>query len=245
MALTTVSEKKPLTSHQWDQINELLSRVDRAVAILRGNQEMGMKVPDIGVLGANRVRASKDESEPTVEVYFHIDHGRVWKMTVLLPEVKLVRYGSPSVTKLRSDPIIDKLPFRETLSMAASPEQFDVELESVEDIPKSNVPGRLISGDRRRRHRDEIPRLQEAHQLVDKWLSWLEDYLRAHMEGSSLITTTGVTGCDGTLYVKSRRGRSLKAIRPDGTVLQIGEALHDPGGEDEEAIRDKVEELTD
>ncbi|WP_146032032.1 hypothetical protein [Salinibacter ruber] len=237
-----MSNQKPLTDHQWNQINSLLDQVDRVAAILQGNREMGIDVPDLDVLGSTQVWAEKQEPDPTVETYFRLKNGQAQEMTVLLPGKKLVRYGSPSVGKLRDLSIYDKLPFGSNRAMEAGPDQFDIETRLVDNVPKAEVPRRLRGNDRTR-HRDEIQSLRKAHRLVNQWMSWLGAYLRA-LESSTSINTTGVSGRDEALYVMGQ-GRSLKAIRPGGTVLQIGEALYDPESEEERAIRDRVEELAE
>lgn len=235
----------PLTNFHWKQINRLFREVDRAAAVLQGNREMGMDVPDVEVLGATRIRAGQEESEPIIEAYFQVRRGKAWKLTLLQPGKKIAQYSSTAVNELRAEyrGSFDKYPFGPTKSLRASPTSHGIEADFVDEVPKSDVPRRLQGTDSIR-HPDEIQQLRKAQQLTAQWMSWLRQYLDALIEGDSLLFAVGVSGEDGALYVNGS-GRAVKGIRPDGTVLPIGEALHEPKNEEEEAIRDRIEEATD
>lgn len=230
----------PLTNFHWRQINRLLREVDRAAAVLEGNRKMEMDVPEVGVLGGTRIRAGQEESKPVIEAYFQVQMGRAWDLTLLQPGRKLVQYNSSAVSQLRREveTSMDRFPFGPTKSLRASPYSFGIEANFVDEVPKSKVPRRLKGTDSTR-HRDEIQQIRKTQQLTDQWLSWLRQYLQALIDGNSLLSTVGTAGEDGALYVNGT-GRAIKCIRPDGTILSLGEALHEPEIKEEEAIRDKI-----
>jgi hypothetical protein len=239
-----------LTAYQRKRLAELDEMVERAFKILNGGRALGLKMLDLDVLGGFRAWDNPTDPGASVVAYAHQDTNAI--LGAINPEEDFLSTGALFTVIRRNE---DHEPL-ERLLVAVG---YDMEAgrKMIKLLDRTEAELLSPADTAIELTEEDIEPLEEIAEMFGP-LQVPPEFCEEAGIGGTLPFLKGVLGeriasyghgveRDGTLYVISDETGALELIRPDGTILPIGQSLRDPDeefdGEREEIIRPRIEEL--
>lgn len=235
-----------LTPFQKKQLAERAETLEPAFQILNSGRALGLDMLDLDVLGGSSLWATPNEREPILDAYAHLGGVTSDNLITCGPRFTVLRYDSDHnpVERLLLAVGVDRrmeetkvTVMDRTEAEVLSPADTAIELTE-EDVEPLERVSRMFG-----------PLQVPAELAEEEEQGGTLPFLRAVL-GEPLWMYSwgnGITeNSNSTIYVVADEVGNVKAIRPNGTILPVGQAASEPSeldGEREEIIRPRLEEL--
>jgi len=240
----------PLNAYQTKRLAEHSEAMERAFKLLNSGRALGLEMLDLDVLGGFRAWDNPENPSGSVVAYAHKDAETSLEAA---SKNKNVLATGPLFTALRRDE--DHNPTERLLLTIGTDADTGRGLVYLLDRTKAEV---LSPADTAIELTEaDVEPLERVGRMFEP-LNVTAEYSEEAEQGGTFPFLEGILGerfppyghgieRDGTLYVIANELGEVKAIRPDGTILPVGQAASDPNeeldGEREEIIRPRLEDL--